>query len=500
MAAIMKRVLIANRGEIACRIAATCAQMGIETVMIYASDERDAPHAYRGDTAVMLTGETLAETYLNIAQLIDVAKRTHADAVHPGYGFLSENAAFADAVTKAGLTFIGPTAEVIAKMGDKAASRQLCSKIGVPVVPGYDGNATDIKQLTREAEQIGYPILVKAAAGGGGKGMRVVETPAALAAALDAARSEAQHAFGDPRILLEKYVSNPRHIEVQVFSDSKGNHLHVFERECSIQRRHQKIIEESPSPTLPDTTRAAMVDAALTITRHIHYTGAGTVEFIVDGTSGAFYFLEMNTRLQVEHPVTELITGLDLVRWQIIAARGEALPLKQEQITRNGHAIEVRLYAEDPAKEFLPSPGTLTQFQLPYAPYVRCEAGVVQGSLVTARYDPMLAKIITWGNCRAGAIARMQYALAHTCIAGVANNRSFLQYIFAHPAFIAGELSTHFIAQHRKELVPSALCQEQLAAFAAAAMLSPRATQAITGQTNSAEHSAWTHTELAGWR
>jgi 3-methylcrotonyl-CoA carboxylase alpha subunit len=497
----MKRVLIANRGEIACRIAATCAQMGIEVVSIYAANERTAPHAFVGDMAVQLEGDTLAETYLNIEQLIDVATRTGADAVHPGYGFLSENAAFPEALKKHGITFIGPTGPMIRQMGDKAASRQLCHTIGVPVVPGYDGEETDPQLLANEAQNIGYPVMVKAAAGGGGKGMRIVDAPDGFVAALETARSEAQHAFGDARILLEKYVANPRHIEVQVFSDSHGNHLHVFERECSIQRRHQKIIEESPSPNLTEERRAEMTEAALKITRHIGYVGAGTVEFIVDGNTGDFYFLEMNTRLQVEHPVTEMITGLDLVRWQIIAARGEALPLKQEEITCTGHAIEVRLYAEDPEKDFMPSPGTLHEFSLPHAPYLRCESGVAKGSDVTAHYDPMLAKLVTWGNCRGGAMVRMQHALANTRIAGVANNRDYLQRIFAHPAFRNGDISTHFIAQHKEELAPTIVSNDQLAMFAAAALMVP-AGVALSGgdRADMQEHSAWSDAALVGWR
>ncbi|MFZ4125444.1 MAG: acetyl-CoA carboxylase biotin carboxylase subunit [Rickettsiales bacterium] len=494
------RVLIANRGEIACRIAATCRVMGIETVTVFAEDDHALPHASIGEMACVLEGDGLAATYLNSAALIAAAQKTRADAIHPGYGFLSENAAFADAVTKAGLTFIGPSAEVIAKMGDKAASRILCKEIGVPTVPGYDGESRDIKLLAKEAERIGYPILVKAAAGGGGKGMRVVEHAKELEAALSAARAEAKNAFGDDRVLLEKYLLTPRHVEVQVFSDMHGNHLHLYERDCSVQRRHQKIIEESPAPHLPAATRQAMAAEAIKITKHIGYTGAGTIEFIMDA-SGAFYFLEMNTRLQVEHPVTEMVTGLDLVQLQLDVAMGKKLPFTQEDIAQRGHAIEVRLYAEDPARDFMPSPGTLQQFELPQLPRIRAENGYRAGNVVSSRYDPMIAKLVAYGATRDEAIARLSDALHRTRISGVTHNRYYLLRVLNHPAFIAGNVSTDFVKTHSASLVEPEVPTEIAAAFAAAYLLLQGATLGASNPADATqEYSAWTDRNVAGMR
>ena len=492
----MKRILIANRGEIVCRIAATCRVMGIETVSVFATDDCALPHASIGDMAYLLEGDGLAATYLNSAALIAAAKASGADSIHPGYGFLSENAAFADAVTKAGLTFIGPRAEVIAKMGDKAASRILCKKIGVPVVPGYEGEARDIQTLKKEAERIGYPVLVKASAGGGGKGMRIVEHAKDLEAALQTASLEAHNAFGDARILLEKYLLTPRHVEIQVFSDIHGNHLHLFERDCSVQRRHQKIIEESPAPHLPDATRQAMAAAAIKITQHINYTGAGTIEFIMDAR-GEFYFLEMNTRLQVEHPVTEMVTGLDLVQLQLDVAMGKKLPITQADITQRGHAIEVRLYAEDPARDFMPSPGTLQHFSLPQLPRIRAENGYRTGNTVSARYDPMIAKLIAFGATREEAIVRISDALRQTRISGVAHNRDYLLRVLNHPSFIAGKVSTDFVKTHGDSLATPELSPEDSAAFAAAYLLLQGAALGAATPTDSAqEYSAWTDTNV----
>ena len=372
----IKRLLIANRGEIVCRIVATCRAMGIETVTVFAGDDRDLPHARIGDFAVLLEGKNLSETYLNIEKLIAAAKASGADAIHPGYGFLSENARFAQAVAKAGLIFVGPPAKVIALMGDKAESRILCKKIGVPVVPGFEGDA---KSLAKEAEKIGYPVLVKAAAGGGGKGMRIAQNAKELAAALDSARSEAKNAFGDDRLLLEKYLTKPRHIEVQVFSDTHGNHLHLFERECSIQRRYQKIVEESPSPQLPEATRKRMTEAAVNITSHIGYVGAGTVEFIMD-SSGEFYFLEMNTRLQVEHPVTEMVTGLDLVRLQIEVAQGKKLPVAQKDVSTPWPCHRSSALCRRSGARVYACAGDARAFSLPHLPHVRCENGYASGN------------------------------------------------------------------------------------------------------------------------
>ena len=491
----IKRLLIANRGEIVCRIVATCRLMGIETVTLFADDDKELPHASIGSFSCLLEGESLAETYLNIAQIIAIAKRSGADAIHPGYGFLSENAGFAKAVTDAGLIFVGPPAQIIADMGDKAASRKLCEIIGVPVVPGFHG-AQDSTTLTREAVKIGFPVLVKAAAGGGGKGMRVVESEQALTAALESAKAEAESAFGNGQLLLEKYLQRPRHIEVQVFSDMHGNHLHLFERECSIQRRHQKVVEESPAVNLPQSTREAMFKAAITITRHIGYVGAGTVEFILDHT-GEFYFLEMNTRLQVEHPVTEMVTGLDLVQLQLQVAQGEALSFTQSELMQYGHAVEVRLYAEDPERDFLPSPGMLTDFKLPHLPHVRCENGYHSGNKISGRYDPMLAKIAAWGETRQYAIANSLQAVEATVAAGITSNRAFLIRVLDSAPFRDGLLSTDFIATHAHLLINPKLGDDELAQLAAGHLLFGVAASA--GQDHH-EHSAWTNTKLAGFR
>jgi acetyl/propionyl-CoA carboxylase alpha subunit len=496
----IKTLFIANRGEIVCRIVATCRAMGIRTVTVYAADDSKLPHASIGDQGMLLEGKTLAETYLNADQLIAVAKQAGADAIHPGYGFLSENAAFADKVVKAGLVFVGPPAEIIAKMGDKAASRKLCVEIGVPVIPGYHGDNQDDAQLAKEAQKIGFPVLIKAAAGGGGKGMRVVERAEDVLAGIASARSEAENAFGNGHLLIEKYLVKPRHIEVQVFSDSHGNHLHLFDRDCSIQRRHQKIVEESPAPNLPDKTRHALYDAAIKITRHIGYVGAGTMEFILDA-SGAFYFLEMNTRLQVEHPVTEMVTGLDLVRMQIEAAEGHMLTGKQEDIISSGHAVEVRLYAEDPAKGFLPAPGHLTHFSLPHLPGVRCENGYRSGTEVSQRYDPMIAKIAAHAPTRAEAIAKVMDALSQTLVGGVTTNRTFLMQLLGAEDFCSGKVSTDFIDSHKAELFDGVPANADTVKLIAAYLLfgsKSGGVQAASGA--GAEHSAWTNDKLAGFR
>jgi 3-methylcrotonyl-CoA carboxylase alpha subunit len=497
----IKRLLIANRGEITRRIVATCRAMGIETITVFAEDDRDLPHARAGDFSVLLEGKTLSDTYLNSEKLVAAAKAGRADAIHPGYGFLSENAGFAEAVTKAGLIFVGPPAKAIARMGDKAQSRQLCQEIGVPVVPGYDPpsqSSGEASGFIKAAEKIGYPVLVKAAAGGGGKGMRIVEKAKDLPAALESARSEAKSAFGDGRLLLEKYLTEPRHIEVQVFSDTHGNHLHLFERECSIQRRHQKIVEESPACHLKDATRQRMLAAAVKIASHIGYVGAGTVEFIMD-SKGEFYFLEMNTRLQVEHPVTEMTTGLDLVRLQLEVVQGEKLPMAQKDVAQNGHAIEVRLYAEDPEREFLPSPGVLTRFVSPHLPQVRCENGYVSGNIVSSAYDPMIAKLAAWGPTRDEAITRLLNALGQTQISGVLNNRAFLVRVLDHQAFRAGITATDFIAKHKATLMTHDYSNEDLANLAAAWLLCS-ATSAATSASSGVEYSAWNHPKLAGMR
>ncbi len=489
----IKRLLIANRGEIVCRIVATCRVMGIETVTVFAADDSALPHASAGDFNCLLEGGALSETYLNIAQLIAVAKKTKADAIHPGYGFLSENAGFAEAVAKAGLVFVGPPAKVIAQMGDKAASRQLCESIGVPVIPGYDGSKQDEAVFVKAARAIGFPVLVKASAGGGGKGMRVVEREADLAAALKAARAEAESAFGNGRLLLEKYLVQPRHIEVQVFSDTQGRHVHLFERECSIQRRHQKVIEEAPAPHLPTATQARLHQAAVTIASHIGYVGAGTVEFILDAR-GEFYFLEMNTRLQVEHPVTEMVTGLDLVRLQLEVAAGRPLPFSQKDVVCKGHAIEARLYAEDAAKGFLPAAGTLQVFRVPSLPGVRVENGYHEGNTVSSRYDPMIAKIAAFGQRREDARANLAQALAQLLVAGITTNRGFLSRLVESEAFRKGETATDFITRHAAQLAPPDYADDLLAQAVAAHVLG----DAAGGDASTQEISAWT--SLAGFR
>jgi 3-methylcrotonyl-CoA carboxylase alpha subunit len=500
MAKTIRTLMIANRGEIVCRIVATCKAMGIRTVTVFAEDDRDLPHARAGDVNCQLSGSSLAGTYLNIEQLVAVAKAAGADAIHPGYGFLSENAGFADAVAKAGLIFVGPPADVIARMGDKAASRKLCEEVGVPVVPGYHGDNQNDAFLAAKAAEIGFTVLIKAAAGGGGKGMRVVERAQDTLGAIASARSEAINAFGNGQLLMEKYLLEPRHIEVQVFSDTHGNHLHMFERDCSVQRRHQKIIEESPAPGLPDATRRALYDAAVKLTSHIGYVGAGTVEFIFD-SRGEFYFLEMNTRLQVEHPVTEMVTGFDLVRLQIEVAEGKALPCKQADIGRGGHAVEVRLYAEDPAREFLPAPGKLGMFRLPHVPHVRCENGYASHITVSSRYDPMLAKIAAYGATREEAIRTLVDALSQTVVTGVTTNRAFLLRVLQSQPFIDGKVSTAFIPQHRAQLFDNAMDDDATAQAIAAFLLFGQGglPQAVRGET-ATEQSAWVQGKLAGFR
>lgn len=442
----LTKVLVANRGEIAVRVLRTCRALGLPTVAVYSEVDAGLPHVALADEAVCIGPAPATESYLNAAAILAAAARTGADAIHPGYGFLSENAPFAEAVEAAGLTFIGPRPDAMRAMGDKAAARQLMAARGVPVVPGYDGEDQADARFAQEAARVGYPVLVKAAAGGGGKGMTVVAEPAALPDALARARRLALAAFKDDRLLLEKYLEGPRHVEVQILGDGRGRVLHVFERECSIQRRFQKIIEETPSPALDDEKRAALCAAGVAAGEALAYRGAGTVEFILDA-HGAFYFLEVNTRLQVEHPITELITGLDLVAWQIRVARGEALP-PQASITARGHAVECRLYAEDPARDFLPSTGRLVIFELPQGPHLRMDAGVAEGCDVSVYYDPLLAKLVAWGETRDEALDRMAGALLRTRVAGVTTNRDLLHAVVRHPAFRAGLTTTAFLDQH----------------------------------------------------
>lgn len=444
---MFRKVLIANRGEISVRITKTLQEMGIQTVAVYSDVDTKAPHVIAADEAYPLAGKTPGETYLNIEKIIQIAQDHQVEAIHPGYGFLSENAAFAKACQTAGITFIGPSPDVIASMGDKVIAKTTMEKAGVPIVPGWMGDIRDIKAVEKVAQEIGYPVLVKAAAGGGGKGMRLVHQPSDLAAAVEGASREAEKAFGDGRVFLEKYVTRPRHIEFQIFGDHHGNVVHLFERECSIQRRHQKIVEESPSPALTPELRAKMGEAAIKAAKAIGYTNAGTVEFIVDAT-GQFYFLEVNTRLQVEHPVTEMITHQDLVRAQILVASGEPLPFTQTSLYQDGHAIECRIYAEDPEHQFLPSTGTLHIYQEPNGPSVRVDSGVQQGGEVSVHYDPMLSKLIVWAKTREAAIEKMAWALSHYPVLGVTTNIRFLYHLMQHQAFRSGDIDTHFLEHY----------------------------------------------------
>jgi 3-methylcrotonyl-CoA carboxylase alpha subunit len=492
------RILIANRGEIACRIIRTARRMGIATVAVYSTADADALHVELADAAWPIGAAPARDSYLAGARIIDAARAAGAQAVHPGYGFLSENADFAAACAEAGLVFIGPPPASIRAMGGKAAAKALMQQAGVPVVPGYHGADQSLPVLAEAAAVIGYPVLVKASAGGGGRGMRVVEAPDTLAEAVASAAREAQSAFGDARLLLERYLARPRHIEVQVFADSHGACLSLFERDCSIQRRHQKVIEEAPAPGLDPRLRAAMGEAAVAAARAVGYVGAGTVEFIVE--DDRFYFMEMNTRLQVEHPVTEMVTGLDLVEWQIRVAAGEGLPRRDPAL--RGHAIEARIYAEDPARDYLPATGQLLHLRAPLqTAEMRVETGVRAGDVISPWYDAMIAKLVVWGEDRPAAVRRLAAGLAAYEVAGVATNLGLLRRIACHPAFAAAALDTGFIARHAAALLPPApaLPRAALAAgvLAVLAALQPRADPADPWSPWT-EASAWRLHE-AGW-
>ncbi len=444
-------LLIANRGEIARRIIRTAHEMGLRTVAVYSVPDRDAPHVLEADVAVPLLGASATESYLDQGQILSAARKTGAEAVHPGYGFLAENAAFAEACAQAGLIWVGPPPDAIRKMGLKIVAKEIARDAGVPVVPDAEITTDDLADWETAACSLGYPLLVKASAGGGGKGMRLVENPAGLAEAITGARREAKSSFGDATVFLERYLPAPRHVEMQIFADAHGNVIHLYERECSIQRRYQKVIEEAPSPSITPTLRERMSEASVALAQAIGYVGAGTIEYLVDGDT--FYFLEMNTRLQVEHPVTECITGLDLVRLQIQVARGELLPLRQEDVVCNGHAIEVRLYAEDPGGGFVPTFGRLARFEPGPTPGVRYEAGVVSGYEVTTHYDPMLAKVIAHAPTRTEAAHRLARALNEMRLHGVRTNRDFLGATLVHPDFLAGETRTDFVSKHPELLL-----------------------------------------------
>jgi 3-methylcrotonyl-CoA carboxylase alpha subunit len=489
-------LLVANRGEIACRVMRTARRLGLRTVAIYSDADRQAMHVELADVAVHIGPAAARESYLNGQRILEAARQTGAEAIHPGYGFLSENAEFATACAAAGIVFVGPPAAAIRAMGSKIGAKRLMESSGVPLVPGYHGDAQDDVTLQAAAARIGYPVLIKASAGGGGKGMRIVQDERDLRAQLESARREAMKAFGDDRLLLERYLQQPRHIEIQVFADKHGNCIHLHERDCSIQRRHQKILEEAPAPGLLPARRAAMGEAAIRAARRVGYVGAGTVEFIAAGDE--FYFMEMNTRLQVEHPVTEMITGLDLVEWQLRVAAGEELPLTQEQVPLQGHAIEARLYAEDPEREFLPSIGRLWHLRWPERhAALRIDTGVREGDEVSVHYDPMLAKLIAWGENRSEAVAALSSALAHCEVAGVATNLNLLHAISSTPDFRAGKIHTGFIPGHAEHLfaVPDVVTRRQVAALAALGFLQAERNQSLA---HNDAGSPWSAAD--GWR
>ena len=442
----MQKILVANRGEIALRIMRTARRMGIQTVAVYSEADRHAPHVRFADEAVYIGPAPSVQSYLRSEKILDAARQTGAEGIHPGYGFLSENASFATQVAAAGITFIGPNPPSIEMMGSKLAAKEAAKRFGVPMVPGVEEAITDVEMAREIGRRVGYPILIKASAGGGGKGMRIVEREEDTQEQMERAISEARSAFGDGSVFIEKYVTSPRHIEVQVLGDTQGNIVYLFERECSIQRRHQKVVEEAPSCVLTPALRQAMGEAAVRVAKACDYVGAGTVEFLVDDQRN-FYFLEMNTRLQVEHPVTEMITGLDLVEWQIRVARGEPLAFSQDDLHIQGHALEVRVYAEDPLNNFLPSVGTLERYRLPSGPGIRVDGGYTEGMEVPIYYDPMLAKLVVHAPTRAEAIQLMKEAIADYEVEGVATTLPFGRFVMDHPAFVSGDFDTHFV-QH----------------------------------------------------
>jgi 3-methylcrotonyl-CoA carboxylase alpha subunit len=473
------KILIANRGEIACRVARTARRLGIRTVAVYSQADAGARHVRMADEAILIGGAEPKDSYLAIGKIIAAAQRTGAEAIHPGYGFLSENELLRQACDQAGLVFVGPPLAALRAMGSKSQARALMQAAGVPLAPGYHEDDQDPARLQGAADAIGYPVLIKPALGGGGKGMRLVEAPEEFNAALASCRREAAASFGDDHVLIEKYISRPRHIEIQIFADAFGDCVSLFERDCSTQRRHQKVLEEAPAPGLSEARRRAMSEAALAAARAVGYVGAGTVEFIV-ALGGAFYFIEMNARLQVEHPVTEFITGLDLVEWQLRVAAGERLPLRQDQIVRDGHALEARLYAEDPAKNFMPATGRLRYLQLPeQSRHVRVDSGVEEGDSVTPFYDPMIGKLIVWDENRDRALARMRQALTQVQIVGLANNVEFLSRLVACPSFVKADLGTDLIERESAFLFADDGPPPREASFivALAALLSERATE-----------------------
>lgn len=497
---MFKKILVANRGEIARRILLACRELGVRAVAIYSEADRDAPWVRLADESYPLPGVTAADTYLKQAAIFEIARTSGAEAIHPGYGFLSENANFAQACADNGLIFIGPSPEAMRLMGSKASAREIAQKAGVPVVPGIDGAGKTDAQLLTAAAEIGYPVLIKASAGGGGKGMRVVWAAAELSGALQAARREARSSFGDEHVILEKYFTAIHHVEVQILADQQGNVLHLFERECSVQRRHQKIIEESPAPVVQDDElRQKIVAAAVSLAQAVNYVNAGTVEFIVDET-GHFYFLEMNTRLQVEHPITELVTDIDLAAWQLRIANNTPLPYQQKEISQRGHAIECRIYAEDPANQFLPSIGQISFYQPPFGPGVRVDDGIETGTHVSPYYDPMLAKVITWGHTRPEAVAKMVRALRDTIILGVTTNIPYLLAILQEPSFLAGRTPTNYLAEHFATWQPQTSISESdwLALAALESLAGGRMPKRLAANESADQPDPWN--EMIAWR
>ncbi|WP_346838633.1 acetyl/propionyl/methylcrotonyl-CoA carboxylase subunit alpha [Microbulbifer sp. SAOS-129_SWC] len=489
---MIRKLLIANRGEIACRVIRTARRLGVATVAVYSDADADALHVQLADEAVRLGPAPAKDSYLDIDKVIAAAQQTGADAVHPGYGFLSENAGFCRACDQAGIIFVGPPVGAIEAMGSKSAAKRIMEDAGVPLVPGYHGTNQNADILEGHAQRIGYPVLLKAAAGGGGKGMRRVDREEDFHSALEAAKREAQNAFSDDLMLIERYVVNPRHVEIQVFCDNKGGGVYLFERDCSVQRRHQKVVEEAPAPGMTEELRARMGEAALRAAHAIGYVGAGTVEFLLDA-NGAFYFMEMNTRLQVEHPVTEMITGQDLVAWQLAVAAGDPLPLQQEDLSISGHAFEVRIYAEDPDNDFLPATGTLVRHRPPQqSESVRVDTGVQSGDEISVHYDPMIAKLICHGRTRREALAKLDRALQQYQIAGVRHNIEFLHRVINHKAFVRGQVSTHFIEDYEGEVLQQEQELTPLKCAAIAGYLHARETRDLRAAAPAADaYSPW---------
>ncbi len=495
---LFKKVLVANRGEIAVRVIKACQEMGVKTVAIYSDVDKDAPHVQLADETVGLGDPTPIQSYLNISKIIKIAQDVGAEAIHPGYGFLAENPDFAMSCDDAGVKFIGPSSKVIGLMGDKIAAKKTMEKAGVPVIPGYHGLKQDVSTLVREGKKIGFPLLVKAAAGGGGKGMRIVHSEDTLEESIESAKRESKSSFGDDTVFLEKYLDKPRHIEFQILADEYGNTIHLFERECSIQRRHQKIIEETPSPVVSKELRRRMGEAAVKAAQAVGYSNAGTVEFMVDGDLN-FYFMEMNTRLQVEHPITEMTTGVDLVKWQLRIASGMKLTLKQKDLFQRGHAIECRIYAEDPRNGFLPSVGTLEKIEVPTGPNIRDDSGICTGMKITPYYDPLLAKLVVSAENREESIQKMIWALSHYVVMGVTTNISFLKKVLEHEEFRRGNITTHFIDNYFKDWTTAkkGLPVDAIIALAVYDLMHRR-THEVVRYKEADPHSPWKH--VGRWR